>query len=165
MGESETITDPHWTDIVRQSQGDSGIVAFRSRVEAGNTSKYVLQGDILYYLAGKDEEVSLKMVIPEKSEVLDQCHRKLGHMGIEKTYGLIMRNYYWPKLFNDVLDHVKKCVTCQVQSRGSTPHPPVLETDISHYPFQKISLDISSPYGPTDRGNCYILSFVDWLTG
>ena len=109
VGESETIMDPHWTDIVRQSQGDSDITALRSRVEAGNTSKYVLQGDILYYLAGKDEEVSLKMVIPEKlrSEVLDQCHRKLGHMGIEKTYGLIMRNYYWPKLFNDVTDHVK----------------------------------------------------------
>ena len=42
-------------------------------MEAGTTSKYVLHGDILYYLAGKDEEVSLKMVIPEKlrSEVLD----------------------------------------------------------------------------------------------
>ena len=62
-----------------------------------------------------------KMVIPEKlrSEVLDQYHRKLGHMGIEKTYGLIMRKYYWLKLFDDVVDHVKKCVMCQVQSRGS----------------------------------------------
>ena len=80
-----------------------------SRLETGNTSKYVLQGDILYYLAGKDEEVSLNMV---RSEVLDQCHRKLGHMGVEKTYGLIMRNYYWSKLFNDVVDQLKKCVTC-----------------------------------------------------
>ena len=166
VGESETITDPHWTDVVIQSQGDSDIAALRSRMDAGNISKYVLQGDILYYLAEKDEEVSLKMVIHEKlrSGVLDQCHRKLGHMGIEKTYGLIMRNYYWPKLFNDVVDHVKKCVTCQVQSRGSKAAP-VLETDIPYCTFQKISLDISGPYGLTDRGNCYILSFVDWLTG
>ena len=106
------------------------------------------------------------MVIPEKlrSEILDYCHRKLGHMGIEKTYWLIMRNYYWPKLFDDVVDHVKKCVTCQVQSRGSRAAP-VLETDIPHDPFQKISLDISGPYGTSDRGNCYILGFVDWLTG
>ena len=85
-------------------------------------------------------------------------------MGIEKTYGLIMRKYYWPKLLNDVVDHVKKCVMCQVQSRGSKAAL-VLMTDIPHYPFQKISLDISSPYGPKDKGNCYILSFVDWLTG
>ena len=51
-----------------------------------------------------------------------------------------------------------------MQSSGSRAAL-VLETDISYYPFQKISLDISGPYWPTDRGNCYILSFVDWLTG
>ena len=166
VGETETITDPHWTDIVRQSQGDSDITALRSWGETGNTSKYVLQGDVLYYLSGKDETVSLKIVISEKlrSEILDQCHRKLGYMEIEKTYELMMRDYYWPKLFNDVVDHVKKCVTCQVQSRGSRDAT-VLETDIPHYTFQKISLDISGPYRPTDRGNCYILSFVDWFTG
>ena len=50
VGESETITDPHWTDIVIQSQGDSDITALRYRVEAENTPKHVLQGDILYYL-------------------------------------------------------------------------------------------------------------------
>ena len=53
-------------------------------------------------------------------------------------------------------EHVRKCVTCRVDE---------VETDIPHSPFQKISLDISGSYGPTDRGNCYILSFVDWLTG
>lgn len=81
--------DPHWIDMVRQSQEDSDITAIRSRVKAGNTSKYVLQGDVLYYLSGKDEEVSLKMVIPEKlrSEILDQCHRKLGHMGMTRHMG------------------------------------------------------------------------------
>ena len=31
VGETETITDPHWTDIVRQSQGDSDITTLRSR--------------------------------------------------------------------------------------------------------------------------------------
>ena len=62
---------------------------------------------MLYYLSGKDEEVSLKMVTPEKLrfEILDQCHRKLGHIGIDKMYALIMKNYYWPKLFNDVVDY------------------------------------------------------------
>ncbi len=30
------------------------------------------------------------------------------------------------------------------------------------YPFEKVSLDISGPYGETRRGNVYIVSFVDW---
>ena len=41
LGESETITDPHSTDIVRQGQGDSDIAALRCRVEAGNTSRVI----------------------------------------------------------------------------------------------------------------------------
>ena len=36
--------------------------------------------------------------------------------------------------------------------------------DVPAYPFEKVSLDISGPYGETLRGNVYIVSFVDWLT-
>ena len=36
--------------------------------------------------------------------------------------------------------------------------------DIPAYPFEKVSLDISGPYGETLQGNVYIVSFVDWLT-
>ncbi len=35
--------------------------------------------------------------------------------------------------------------------------------DVPAYPFEKVSLDISGPYGETLRGNVYIVSFVDWL--
>ena len=31
-------------------------------------------------------------------------------------------------------------------------------------PFEKISLDISGPYGETPQMNNYIVSFIDWLT-
>lgn len=152
----EIVFEHHWRDIIRQNQEDSEIATIRSRVEAGCTSKYMVHDGVLYYLSGRDKEVSLKMVIPEKlrAEILDQCLKRLGHLGIDKTYGLIMRNYYWPKLFNDVVNHVKKCVTCQVQSRGSRIAP-VLETDVPNYPFQKVSMDISWPYGETHRGNLY----------
>ena len=36
--------------------------------------------------------------------------------------------------------------------------------DVPAYPFEKVSLDISGPYGETLRGNVYIVCFVDWLT-
>ena len=41
---------------------------------------------------------------------------------------------------------------------------PLVETNTPAYPFEKISLDISGPYGETPQGNNYIVSFVDWLT-
>lgn len=45
------ITDPHWRDMIRESQEDSEIAA---RIEAGDTSKYVIYEEILYYLSRRD---------------------------------------------------------------------------------------------------------------
>lgn len=41
---------------------------------------------------------------------------------------------------------------------------PLEETDVSNFPFEKVSMDVSRPYRETSRGNVYILSFVNWLT-
>ena len=38
-----------------------------------------------------------------------------------------------------------------------------MEMDVPVYPFEKINLDVSYPYGETQRDNIYIVSFVDWL--
>ena len=35
--------------------------------------------------------------------------------------------------------------------------------DVPANPFEKISLDVSGPYGETSRDNIYIVSFVDWF--
>ena len=49
------------------------------------------------------------------------------------------------------------------QSRSSKQNASPL-LDISSYPFQKISMDISGPYGEMSQGNMYIVSFVDRLS-
>ena len=36
--------------------------------------------------------------------------------------------------------------------------------DVPAYLFEKVSLDVTDQYGETQRGNVYIVSFVDWLT-
>jgi len=35
-----------------------------------------------------------------------------GHFGINKTVELISRNFWWPKLHNDVKKFIKSCETC-----------------------------------------------------
>jgi hypothetical protein len=36
-----------------------------------------------------------------------------GHPGINKTHKLITRNYFWPKMSQDVNSYVKGCKVCQ----------------------------------------------------
>ncbi len=49
-----------------------------------------------------------------RSELISRHHDKLfaGHFGIEKTYELIAKKYYWLLLRQDVETYVKDCDVC-----------------------------------------------------
>ena len=87
----------------------------------------------------------------------------MGHMGVDKTYELIGRKYFWLGLYKEVTNYINSCVIYQSRSSKSE-NAPLEETDMPSYPLEKISMDVSGPYGETSRGNKYIVSFVDWLT-
>ncbi len=36
-----------------------------------------------------------------------------GHPGINKTYQLMSRRYWWPNMHKDMRDYVKGCAECQ----------------------------------------------------
>lgn len=115
MGEKRprgsSVTPPHWRDI-RESHEDSEITAIRVKVESGDTSRYMLRVGVLYYLSGGDDEIRPRLFVPRvlRAEILEQCHEKMGHMGIDKVCKLISKNNYWPKLYNEVTAYVNSCV-------------------------------------------------------
>ena len=152
-------------DSVVDWQDDPEIKSLRRKVKAGKTQRYVIFENRLFFLSKKDGEVQTRLFIPERlrEALVSQSHEKLGHMGIDKTHDLIAKDYYWPNLYKDVMNFVQRCPTCQVHNKRQEKAP-LQETDIPNFPFAKVSMDISGPYGKTTRGNQYILSFVDWYS-
>ena len=139
--------------------------ALKEAIETGRATeacarKYLVQDGRLYYLSDIDEEVRPRLYIARslRGRELKQHHDALGHMGIDKMYGLISRKYYWPALYKEVTAYMNSCITCQTSANKRTISP-LVETDTPAFPFEKISLDISGP-----QGNNYIVSFVDRLT-
>lgn len=114
---------------------------------------------MLYYLSRKVEEVGLRLFVSigRTAEILEQCHEKMGHMGIDKTYDL-MEKTYWPRLYNEVTKYVQNCVVWQAESRKPVS---LVETDVPNFPFEKVSMDITGPYGETPKLNLYIIGLVD----
>ena len=39
--------------------------------------------------------------------------RVAGHMGMDKTMELGVRNFYWPEMAKDIEDYVRSCKDCQ----------------------------------------------------
>lgn len=51
-----------------------------------------------------------------------------GHPGIQKTYALVKRQFFWPSLFKDVQTYVLQCNKCHVNKHerlkvGGLLHP------------------------------------------
>lgn len=124
-------------------------------------NKYILIGDILYYISKADTEPVLRLYVPVhlRQGVINEYHDK-DHLGVDKTYDAIKCKYFWPKLYKELHEYINSCVTCQQRSSYNTK-PLLQETDIPPFPFAKIAVDLSGPYPTSLSGNRYIITFLD----
>jgi hypothetical protein len=112
-----------------------------------------------------DEELvyldAQRLILPKKSvtKVLKMLH--VSHCGITKTYEMARSLYYWPGMYNDIVQLVQGCSVCN-QYRPSQPHTPrTTEPPSAHYgpPMQHVGLDMC------EHGGKQFLVCVDHWSG
>lgn len=103
-----------------------------------------------------------QIVIPNvyKPHILTAKH--ISHFGVLKTYNAIREKYFWENLYKDTKHFVETCKECMsYKSINTLPPVPIQRHLIPSYVNQFISADFVGPFNTTDRGNRYILTFVD----
>ncbi|KAE9244112.1 hypothetical protein PF004_g5817 [Phytophthora fragariae] len=135
----------------------------------------VVNGLLMRYVhvpanVGPARTVTVPVVpVPYVETVLHFCHRDLlsSHLGLTKTIEKVRRHAYWPGWRKDVAEFVRECAKC---GGGKGPRPwtsgrmqrmPV--ADLTG-PFSLLAVDAVGPLPETERGNKYILVFVDYFT-
>ncbi|KAL0213844.1 hypothetical protein P9112_006028 [Eukaryota sp. TZLM1-RC] len=74
-------------------------------------------------------------------------------------------DFYWPNMRKDLINHVKRCPTCQKTApvkRLKTPSTGSLWAD---RPFARLNVDTIGPLNTDSDGNKYLLVFVASFTG
>ena len=107
--------------------------------------------------------------VPEslRSDVVREFHDQCNLRGREATYQAMRRVVYWPKMFDDVADHVLRCHECSFAKRPNRRQGRSFTPDVSTYPFDCLVcdvLDMSSHIGATARGNTKLVVFADSLS-
>lgn len=158
-------------DLSYEQSKDPDIVDIKNQLVSGKASKtvdskFIYLDGIVYFVNNSVDDLQLRVYLPShvQRSVIIQYHDNNGHLGIDKTYDCIRSKYYWPNLYKYVYDYVSRCETCQTVTMRKIK-PPLQDTDIPSYPFQKVSVDLSGPYPESLSGNKYIISFVDWYSG
>ena len=84
--------------------------------------------------------------------------------GIGKTYSLIKRYYYWPKMIKHIQGHVDSCFLCQREKMQADKYQ-LQTTEIPGRAFPKVSVDLIVELLTFHYHSKNILVMVDHLTG
>nr|GFB84640.1 reverse transcriptase domain-containing protein [Tanacetum cinerariifolium] len=102
----------------------------------------------------------------EAIDILNACHSGPtgGHYGANYTAKKVFDlGFYWPSIYKDAFELVKRCDSCQRQGKVSQkdemPHNFIQICEI----FDVWGIDFTGPF-PSSKGNKYILVAVDYLS-
>lgn len=82
-----------------------------------------------------------------EQNIIRVSHDEFGHVGIDKTYEIILRNYWFPDLKPKIKEYIQNCLKCIVYSskRGLTEG--VLHNiPKNNVPFDTIHIDHCGPF-------------------
>lgn len=109
------------------------------------------------------EEV-MQLVLPKKyhNVVLRSVHNESGHLGTERILELLRKRFYWPRMSQDVEQHVKSCGECVTRKSPAQRAAPLHKIS-SGGPMDLVCIDFLSM--ETDsRGMSNVLVVTDHFT-
>ena len=100
-------------------------------------------------------------------DILKACHDEpySGHFADQRmAYKILSLGYYWPSLFKDAKQYVKRCDSCQRVGRPTLSNEMTLQPQVCIKPFEKWALDFVGPINPPSNQKKYILVCTDYVT-
>jgi len=131
-------------------------------------ARYTIQEGLLYTMAEPDLKAGryMRLLLPQqyRGQVIDRCHKEVGHAAFAKTLARVQENYVWPGMRKHVREYIRACMRCNTLTpnhpanpRGRIPTPPT--------PFHTWGIDLVGPFPRDRRGRQYLLTCIDHLTG
>ena len=120
---------------------------------------------ILYHINRENGREYKATVVPKVlvQTILREMHDHFGHFGIGKTYSMIKRYYYWPKMIKHIQRHVDSCSLCRREKLQADKYQ-LQTTEIPNKAFAKVSIDLIVDLPVSHHGNKNILVMIDQLT-
>ena len=128
---------------------------------------FIKESGVLYKLWTEDGQTFKCILVPQVLQdfMIILAHNHSGHNGSRRTYSCLKRQYYWPGIWKQVFRHCKKCKKCILQNQGQ-PEKSFSHFDLPELPMEFICMDLVGPiHLPSSRGNKYVLTVIDMLTG
>uniref|UniRef100_A0A1A8GVS8 Gypsy retrotransposon integrase-like protein 1 n=2 Tax=Nothobranchius korthausae TaxID=1143690 RepID=A0A1A8GVS8_9TELE len=107
-----------------------------------------------------------QIIIPVKfrSQILSLAHESqwAGHLGIRKTYLLLLEHFFWPGMKRSVREYCQTCHVCQIAGKPNQPPKPVPLTPIPVIgnAFDHVIVDCVGPLPRSKSGKRFLLTIM-----
>ena len=96
-------------------------------------------------------------------------HERMGHASRDRVQGALQKRFYWPKMSQDVNDHVAGCHECTMAKYQTTRSRDPVGPTVGQYPFDILYTDIldlanTHDYTPEGAGYRKLVVFADSLS-
>ncbi len=164
---SLTINIARWRTLQREDRRLNKIIDQLASKECPDDIKkrYLMRRGRLNFV---DQSNRARLEVPVKlqEDLLYHAHEGVlgAHLGSRKMYASLCRKYHWAGMFRDVINHCDECIPCNTANLTAVD-PPLQENPIPRFPFETVSVDLYGPLPKSHRGNIYIVTLIDQLTG
>ncbi|KAF1334458.1 reverse transcriptase, partial [Globisporangium splendens] len=132
----------------------------RSRVH-----RFRVHNGLLYYAVEQGD--TARVVVPNdeglRHRLLYEYHDSTsgGHLGREKTFLSLSRDYYWPHMYKWVRKYVRTCEICQRVNPSGSTQAPLRSLAVPSDSWKSVSMDFIFGLPRDKHGRNGILVFVD----
>ena len=175
--EEKEVVDVKESPLCLSQKNDSTLHDIFKNVGGGGELKkqggaeYLIEGGVLMRKwinkKGERNDEIRQIVVPEEQRdmVMRLAHESemSGHVGINKTKERIMREFYWPKINEDVKKYCMECEFCQQvgKPRHEPNKVPLRPIGVEKFqPFDKIVVDFVGPLPITKSRHRYLLTVM-----
>jgi hypothetical protein len=119
------------------------------------------------YRQGIDNILHRCLTHREAESILNDCHNGAcgGHLsGLATTQKILRAGYFWPSIFKDCIEAVKKCQPFEVFTQKMHLHIAPLPPVITVGPFTKWGVNFMDCNPTSAGGNQHIIMVVDYFT-
>ena len=161
--ESDDSLQPLLNFLSSGSEAETALTPrMRSRVR-----RFTLRDGLLYYSVDGDEQ---RVVVPNdddlRKQILLEYHAapQGGHLGREKTYVSLTRDFYWPHQYKWVRSFIRTCEICQRVKPSRSLQAPLQPLPIPDECWTWVTMDFAFGFPKDRHGHTGILVFVDRLS-
>ena len=128
---------------------------------------FIKEKGVLYRLWIEERRTFKCILVPQilQDSMIILAHNYSSHNSSRRTYNCLKRQYNWPGIRKQIFRHCKKCKECMLQNQGQ-PEKCFGHFDSPDLPMEFFCMDLVGPiHPPSSRGNKYVLTVIDMLTG